>query len=540
MNDPATEGDQITGIAAAEALDRRHEVDQQIQNAKRAVTTALQQLAADWQVQLERKQARERVTDLKARIEAIADLLKSEGISSEHLALIEAAPVYTRAKTYLTEVKRAITADQGRIKTLSDNLLPVNIDTYQGVVTFEDLAAFNAELTKLKAEVHGKLLEATAILAALDALHGTSNNAFQIKATDFDRKHGQAVEQQAKHRTLLDENARLGAELSAAEEAEARAAAKELESEVAVKALADARADLSNLLAAKRTILEDAANEVAGKSSHMLKARLKRDPVLTEYTEALRGLMEGSHIHEMKDRCSTWIQDALKRDPQSWMTISDGVLLAYQAKIAAGSPPEPGAELATSIHDLIFDGTGLTAQQNRRIYRNMDDATVSAIVSAAPKDFIIMTYIDDGGREYAFRLASPGQQASALLELLLNQHAGTLIIDQPEDDLDNRIIMKIVDLIRTSKSRRQLIFATHNSNIVVNGDADKIVVLKSGEPVMPPSPNAPKIQIDEDGAIETPAIRLLITRVMEGGKEAFDLRGRKYGFDSTSYRQPTP
>jgi hypothetical protein len=53
-------------------------------------------------------------------------------------------------------------------------------------------------------------------------------------------------------------------------------------------------------------------------------------------------------------------------------------------------------------------------------------------------------------------------------------------------------------LIRTSKSRRQLIFVIHNSNIVVNGDADKIVVLKSDEPVMPPDPNAPKIQIDED------------------------------------------
>ena len=48
MNDPVTAADQITGIAAAEALDRRHEVDQQIQNAKRGVTTALQQLAAYW------------------------------------------------------------------------------------------------------------------------------------------------------------------------------------------------------------------------------------------------------------------------------------------------------------------------------------------------------------------------------------------------------------------------------------------------------------------------------------------------------------
>jgi hypothetical protein len=81
---------------------------------------------------------------------------------------------------------------------------------------------------------------------------------------------------------------------------------------------------------------------------------------------------------------------------------------------------------------------------------------------------INMSYLDDN-RPIDFRMASPGQQASALLELLLKQSAGTLIIDQPEDDLDNRVIMRIVELLRTSKSTRQLIFTTHNANIVVNG-----------------------------------------------------------------------
>jgi chromosome segregation protein len=85
-----------------------------------------------------------------------------------------------------------------------------------------------------------------------------------------------------------------------------------------------------------------------------------------------------------------------------------------------------------------------------------------------------------------------------LLELLLHQSAGTLIIDQPEDDLDNRIIMRIVALIRTSKNHRQLIFATHNPNIVVNGDADKVIALRSGDPA---------IQLFTDGAIETADVR---------------------------------
>ncbi len=116
------------------------------------------------------------------------------------------------------------------------------------------------------------------------------------------------------------------------------------------------------------------------------------------------------------------------------------------------------------------------------------------------------------------------------MELLLNQAAGTLIIDQPEDDLDNRIIMDIVKLIRASKTGRPLVFATHNSNIVVNGDADKIVALDSGGNGRRDATGA-FIRIDADGAIETPAIRMAITQIMEGGKDAFDLRSRKYHFD---------
>ena len=93
-----------------------------------------------------------------------------------------------------------------------------------------------------------------------------------------------------------------------------------------------------------------------------------------------------------------------------------------------------------------------------------------------------------------FERASPGQQASALLTLLLNQEAGTLIIDQPEDDLDNRVIMVIVKLLQTTKRRRQLIFATHNPNFVVNGDADKVVGLAPNvEPAAPDAVQAAQI-----------------------------------------------
>ena len=228
-------------------------------------------------------------------------------------------------------------------------------------------------------------------------------------------------------------------------------------------------------------------------------------------------------------KVSEWVAELAPRDADpNWSNIRDGMLQIYAAKIATGSPPEPGDDIANQIRKLLFSQQTLTSQQVNKIYQNLDDDVLSNIFTAVPRDYIVMTYVDQG-RDIDFAKASPGQQASALLELLLQQSAGTLIIDQPEDDLDNRIIMHIVRLIRTSKSRRQLLFTTHNPNIVVNGDADKIIALKSGQPPKDGEPVA-IIQLDVDGAIETPEVRKVITHVMEGGKEAFDLRNRKYNF----------
>jgi chromosome segregation protein len=242
--------------------------------------------------------------------------------------------------------------------------------------------------------------------------------------------------------------------------------------------------------------------------------------------------MEGAHVPDAESRCSGWITQAIATNQENaWSEICGSLTSIYHAKIAAGKPAEPTEQIADMIRAFLRMEGNITPRQIARIYASLADNTVGAVLSATPNDFIVMTYVDDG-RDIAFAQASPGQQASALLELLLRQSAGTLIIDQPEDDLDNRVIMRIVQLIRTSKNYRQLIFATHNPNIVVNGDADKVISLKSGEPIVGQAPETPRVQLFEDGAIETPVMRDAITHIMEGGKDAFDLRSRKYRFDA--------
>jgi len=100
-----------------------------------------------------------------------------------------------------------------------------------------------------------------------------------------------------------------------------------------------------------------------------------------------------------------------------------------------------------------------------------------------------------------------------------------LVIDQPEDDLDSETVQQIVSKIWESKGRRQLIFSSHNANLVVNGDADLVLVCAysaAGDQ------SAGRIKVE--GAIDVDEVRTEITTVMEGGEKAFLLRKEKYGF----------
>ncbi len=124
-----------------------------------------------------------------------------------------------------------------------------------------------------------------------------------------------------------------------------------------------------------------------------------------------------------------------------------------------------------------------------------------------------------------FNVASAGQQATALLTVLLKQPGAPLVIDQPEDDVDNKMSPEIVRQIWNAKRRRQLIFASHNANFVVNGDAELVVCcdyVKAGDQTGG--------QIKAVGAIDNVGIKDEITLVTEGGEQAFKLRMEKYGF----------
>ena len=128
----------------------------------------------------------------------------------------------------------------------------------------------------------------------------------------------------------------------------------------------------------------------------------------------------------------------------------------------------------------------------------------------------------------ALEALSTGQKATAVLLLLLLESDAPLIVDQPEDDLDNRFITEgVVPRMREEKRRRQFVFSTHNANIPVLGDAELIVGLTAAGEAEGGNANVAPEHI---GSIDVHAVRELVEEILEGGKDAFETRRMKYGF----------
>lgn len=137
-----------------------------------------------------------------------------------------------------------------------------------------------------------------------------------------------------------------------------------------------------------------------------------------------------------------------------------------------------------------------------------------------PKDDLRIEYQRDG-RWTSINQGSQGQRSAALLAFLLAFGEEPIVLDQPEDDLDNHLIYElIVRQIRENKLRRQLIVVTHNPNVVVNGDAELVHIMEFGRG---------QCFIQQSGALQETTVRREVCRVMEGGHEAFARRWKRLG-----------
>ena len=149
--------------------------------------------------------------------------------------------------------------------------------------------------------------------------------------------------------------------------------------------------------------------------------------------------------------------------------------------------------------------------------RRVPPERIDRLALYLPNDSVTVNFQDHrGGGWKSLRQGSPGQQTAALLAFVLGYGSEPIILDQPEDDLDNTLVYELlVSRLRETKLKRQVIVVTHNPNIVVHGDAELVLSLEAA---------GGRSHIACEGGLQERRVRDEICRVMEGGLEAFKSR----------------
>lgn len=275
--------------------------------------------------------------------------------------------------------------------------------------------------------------------------------------------------------------------------------------EAELQRLQSARVELLRRLQDQRRdafrLRQKAAAEVNEKLAGKLRMEVTYLGDTADFTARLSTLLKGSRV-------SVDAIDNIVKSPGT-----DGVELARHIGL-------PAAGLATQL--------SITESMAQRLqhWLTMEPARLRQVELLAPDDRVsIALVVDQQPRDLA--VLSSGQKATALLLLCFAHSGRPLILDQPEDDLDNRFVYEdVVSLLRLEKGvadphrRRQIMAATHNANIPVNGDAELVLSLADG---------GGRCVMRARGSIDDATIREEIRTVLEGGADAFRRRAEKYG-----------
>ena len=162
--------------------------------------------------------------------------------------------------------------------------------------------------------------------------------------------------------------------------------------------------------------------------------------------------------------------------------------------------------------------SGKSARAHKVIAALRDSGRLREIETAPLEDLPLIELKIDGDYVPSARV-STGQRVTAILPILLLPSASPLVIDQVEDHLDNRFIFQVlVKTLLAAKGGRQFLFASHNPNIPVLADAERVFELTAKDR---------QGRLAACGTVDE--IRERIELVLEGGREAFVRRGERYG-----------
>lgn len=430
-----------------------------------------------------------------ARDRRVLDELQSEAASAA-----VRADLLSRAEAAMVEYRQRLTALSGAAPSLSTEVLAGPDDDQS-----PDGPGHDRGLDGIKEALHRLTLVLRQAIEALDeALTRTgeqrdATEKLQVSLDERLRPLRRALEERSRGASLAArrvEEFREKAGQHAALLAELRERSNKLP-----HLIKERRAEYQVLEGLRQTRLA-ARQDIASRLNEELGPRIKVDVVGSaenrRYVSAIISALTGSGLHynslapQIAQRMSPLeLVDAVNQDDAEWLSKS--------------------AEIP------------LDRAQNA--VRVLKDAGTATILTSPIDDEITLSLLD--GQEYKTTDAlSTGQRCTAVLPVLLNHHGDVLVIDQPEDHLDNAFITDtLVSTLLRRHVNDQWIFATHNPNIPVLGEADRVILMDS---------NGRNAFAALAGALDDPPVVDAITRVMEGGRGAFQRRAAFYELHGTS------
>lgn len=334
----------------------------------------------------------------------------------------------------------------------------------------------------------------------------------------FQAEYAAAMERSSSHTEKLNQLRALEARVSelAAETTQIREVLTTLAA--AEGNYASARNEWIDAQAEHDDLVDRECTALTGRSDGLIRVGVKRYADASAFVSVLRSVLQGSRVQSAKLDA---LGDAITRAPDprtSWVAALNELETLADFDAEAG----PGGTRPSAVTLL---GLGLNSGDIDRIAQHLSPENWLALSLTPIESVPVYEFRSREGEYIPFKNASAGQQATALLKTLLNQPGPPLIIDQPEEDLDNPVMLEIVNQLWDAKKLRQIIFASHNANLVVNGDAELVAWFGYRA-----AGDQSRGTIKGVGAIDVPDTREAIKQIMEGGENAFRLRREKYGF----------
>lgn len=452
------------------------------------------------QLQVRMQGATRNLVDLsswESKLQAATAALGGDAVSPALKAAADHKTLRDQEKAALTRLQGGL----GKLRALLGETVPAQLAALATTLPEAVLVGPNGPVfTSLARDLQRRvgrlpvLLESPLeYIADLDQLAEQTADALRLAHAPQEAEYAALMaraEQSSKGLAARDEAAREVARLSSAKTELA-------ELEAAIQAALADRARLRAEFARIRGERSERRIAVAGQISERLGGKVRvivaRDAELTAYREFLVGVMRrsGKQYNAPLERLTAQV-----------------------------SPAQLGALCDRGDHGALAASADINPEFAESLLRNLKDQPERRFeLDVLDLEDVPRIELQVHGDWRSADKLSTGQKSSAILPILLMDSEAPLLIDQPEDNLDNSFISDaVIPQLKAIRGRRQLVLITHNPNLPVLGEAAQVIVLEA---------DGRSSRAIAQGDVE--AAKQHIVRLMEGGRDAFHQRALRYG-----------